>query len=384
MTKDNLHLGFLAQSLYPHATGGMEIFNYYLIKELSLRLKITVFTAQEVHFDKKVAVRIVSTKLFGLSGFKMRDFWFVAKVIPQIAFMKDKPNIFHVPFTSNAKYLSAFISRFCKLLKLPYVVSIHGGGLGKWNPRWMYEPLFEYATRIVAVSEVIQAEYVRRTKREIDLILPLIPFNKSGQSRNDNRKLLGLSQESIVIVYVGSIKKIKGTRDIILSLGELGEAYLFSHKVMLIIVGDGPQRPELKELAFKTNVDKFIRFYGQVPYEDVSIYYEAADFYIISSQFEGTSKSLVGAMFQGLPIIGTDVPGINNVITNKINGLLYSFGDYKQLTGCIKTLIESSDMRKLLSINSKQSYNKLYSFDKTVSDFTAIYSLVVSEDKAKK
>lgn len=373
-------IGFIAASLPPKAIGGMEIFNFYLLEGIAHQYDVTVFTTGSDTMSSHCKQVIVSSKLFGISGFRLRDLWFALNLLRALLLNGKNIDVYHVPFTSNSRYLAAVLGWYFRVTKQTYIAVIHGGGLKPWKPRWMYKGFFARAGRIVAVSEPIREEYRRRTNREIDLILPLIPFKQSGYPRDGIRASMSIEDDRFIILYLGSIKPIKGTIDIIEALGFLGEKYLGDRKITTIFVGDGPQKGDMKNRAKALGIDKYISFVGQVPFNEVNRYYELSDLYIISSQYEGTSKSLLGAMFFGLPIIGSDVRGINNILEHGKNGLLYKYGDSMDMAEKIKDMLGSAIRMDEYGKEARKTYLNGYSFAHTVQSFCRMYSGLLNQD----
>ena len=93
----------------------------------------------------------------------------------------------------------------------------------------------------------------------------------------------------------------------------------------LFIYGEGPLRRDL-EILIKTlhlGNQVFLQGFKKNIHEFIS----DAEFFILSSDFEGLSNALLEAMCMGIPCITTNVSGIDEVIHDKINGVLVSPGD---------------------------------------------------------
>jgi len=86
------------------------------------------------------------------------------------------------------------------------------------------------------------------------------------------------------------------------------------------IVGDGQERNELHELANKLNLD--VTFHGILPHAQLPDLMRRADIYALPSFYEGHPKTLIEAMACGCAVLGSDVPGIREVIDDGRNGLL--------------------------------------------------------------
>jgi glycosyltransferase involved in cell wall biosynthesis len=370
-----VNIAIISPQIYPCDTGGVEVFNYFLVKNLASHgHKIWVFTCHDYNWKQK---NIINVKL------QKRLLLFVE---PSIIFctllelkkIRNQIDVLHVPYTSNSvlAYL-ALLAR--KLFGICYLISIHGGGMYPWRAKIFHKLFFQQASEIVAVSTTVKEEYEKRSGRIIKVIPPLIPFLNSKISKNELRRTYGFNDNDIIILSLGSIKKIKGSDALLNAFLKLEKDYVEKMHLKLLYVGDGPLKPFLEKIVKKVRLTSCIKFFGVVPYEKVPEMYKLADIYVIPSLFEGTPKSLLEAMFNGLPVIGSDTNGINNIITNNVNGLLFKVSDEKDLSIKLKTFIENEDLRDRLIKSAKKSVKENYDCEKTVLEFIETYKNTIKK-----
>ena len=121
----------------------------------------------------------------------------------------------------------------------------------------------------------------------------------------------------------------------------------------------------------KEELDNFFLFIGNVPREQINELYKIADYYIISSDFEGTPISMLEAMFNKVPIIGSDVSGINSVLDEN-RGLLFNNKDVHSLVNAIKKLLEDDDFAKLIIENSYNYYIENFNYNFLIEEYKKI------------
>ncbi|GAG04436.1 unnamed protein product, partial [marine sediment metagenome] len=247
-------------------------------------------------------------------------------IILKLKKLSEQIDVIHVSYTSNS-VLAYPMLLAKKLFGIPYVISIHGGGMHPWHPKTPHKLFFQQAGSIVAVSKTIKEEYELRCNRKIKVIYPLIPFKDSKISKNELINKYGFRDTDIIILSLGSIKRIKGSGILLHAFFKLGRKYIKNNNLKLLYVGTGPMKTSLEKIVEKKKFNEHIKFYGSVPYEKVHELYKVAHIYVIPSLFEGTPKSLLEAMFNGVPIIGSDTNGINNIIIDNWNGLLFKVSD---------------------------------------------------------
>lgn len=122
--------------------------------------------------------------------------------------------------------------------------------------------------------------------------------------------------------------------------------------IKLKIAGDGESLNSLKELARKLKLEENVIFHGRVREEDIPDFLNALNIYVHATYGETMSTSIMQAQACGLPIIASDVDGVNNVIKHGINGLLVPVGDVQILAEAIEELVNNEQLRDNLSTAS--------------------------------
>ncbi len=159
-------------------------------------------------------------------------------------------------------------------------------------------------------------------------------------------------------VEIGETERWQGEREKrIVAVGRLEEQknhklllQAFAHFVRqypgysLELYGQGALEEELHALARKLSIDTCVVFRGFSRHigEDI----RKAAMYVLSSDYEGISNSMLEALALGMPVIATDCPcgGSRTYIQDNVNGLLVPTGDDKALAAAIKRLAEDKDL----------------------------------------
>jgi len=369
-----MNILIISPAIYPCAIGGVEVFNNNFSKGLAERgINIYIFTTCKYDCaNKKISLIKLSKRILLLPSLSI-CFHIFLKLIE----FRKKIDIIHVPYTSNS-FLAYPIVMAKKFFKIPpYVILIHGGGMYPWKPKIIHRLFFQYADYIIAVSEIIRREYEKRCGKRIEVIPPLILFRKSKNPKEKLRIKYGLESQDTVILFLGTIKKIKGGDILTDAFFSLGKEYLEKNDLKLLYVGDGPMKPILRKRVDEKGFNKYVKFFGNIPYEKIPDMYKMADIYVIPSLFEGTPIALLEAMFNGLPIIGTDTNGINNIICNDRSGLLFQKKDIMGLKEKIKKLVEDKELRIRLGNSGKEDYLKSYNFDNAVIKHIKLYRSII-------
>ena len=115
------------------------------------------------------------------------------------------------------------------------------------------------------------------------------------------------------VLYVGRLNPEKNLFNLIEAISNTG--------LILDVYGTGEQ-PERQLREFATECNAAVNFYGVVHNNLLSAVYNQYSYYVLPSYHEGMPKTLLEAMSSGCLCIGTDVPGINEIIVDGVNGIL--------------------------------------------------------------
>lgn len=370
MTKTK-RIFYFVPSIYPCGRGGMEIYYNFLIDKFSEIRAVGLFTACENYTNPKIRVVYFKRSLLNLPG--TRRFYSLLAGFAAILKSRKEIELIHIPYTAFAGkwgYVFVILHFF---FKLEYVLMIHGGGMLPWKKLDGSRVFFKYAKSVIAVSELVQQEYESRSKRDISIIYPLVPFVKCKNSKEEIRNQLGISKESFLIIFIGSLKKIKNPSTLIEAVSLFEHDFLEANKIKVLLIGDGEEFNSLNKLVQTKALQQYVTLMGHQKYENISRFYRSADLYVIPSIFEGTSKSLLEAMFNKLPIIASDVQGINNVLKNNYDCLYTIPGDALDLNTKIKMIVEGSVNIKNLGINAYNTFDKKYSYSQMIEKLVNIY-----------
>lgn len=350
--------------LYPHLTGGAEIFNYFLIQELAKKYKVTLLSASDPSIEN-------------VRYFKIRHLYPVRLFYPlQLLFLlfqrSRNSSVIYTSFMKASWLTYIPITIFSWISGIPYSFTIHGGGLTKWNFKLPYKFFFKQAKTITGVSDRICTEYNRRTGRNIRYLPPMIPFVSSISSKGDLRKKYNLPVEAKIVLFVGSFSPIKNPLHIINSFEQLGLDYINQHKLVIVFAGDGILKAKMLNRIKECSLDKHVYLQGNLPIESIHEMYALADYYIISSSLEGTPIALLEAMFNGLPILASDAPGINNLLKHNETALLFQYDNSLEMALRIKQLLSDPEKEDFIRSNARKYFDEKFNYSGVIEKYIKV------------
>jgi len=142
-------------------------------------------------------------------------------------------------------------------------------------------------------------------------------FRPRDEAKEEIKKELGLSPDSILIGNVGRLSPIKNQALFLRSAVALSEQM---PRTRFIIVGDGRLRPDLERLAADLGLADRTIFTGSRG--DVERFYAAFDLFALTSSYEGFGLAVVEAQACGAPVVCTAAGAISEVVTHENNGLI--------------------------------------------------------------
>ncbi len=188
-------------------------------------------------------------------------------------------------------------------------------------------------------------------------------------NRRACRNELGLEDGDIVIGCVGNLRKDKNYPNLIKAFKMVRQRV---PGTKLIIAGEGKRRPDLETLIRELGLEEGVFLLG--PRNDVPEIMNAMDIYCLPSFSEGLPLSLLEAMSAGLPVIGTNVRGIQDIVEHGRTGLLVPSDDPGKLAEALIRVIDDSELARQLSRSGREYVIKEHGFEAWIARYEALFS----------
>jgi len=371
-------------------SGGMERQAWRLARELAKKgIKITIITS------------IFVTK-------------FILKDIPWKREVKDEVHVYRVPlkqwkyFTSIIFYLISLFLTFSlrkkfdviygvqlysygaiaslagKLLHKPVAVKIACGGycgdismFSRLPLGWLAKRFAQSADVYVSLSKQIEKELKGAgfDKGEIVHIpngIDTSVFYSAGsiEEKKELRKKLSLPCKKMV-TFVGRLDPQKRA-DLLIEVFK--EVHRLFNSAYLVIIGDGPERKKLEEMA-----DENILIKGVV--SNVAEYLRASDLLVLPSLAEGMSNVILEAMATGLPVITTNISSNPEVIDNGIDGVLLDPEDKSGFKKNILKILTDESFASKIGQNAREKVVEKFSIESIAEKYRELFDRLVNRRK---
>lgn len=175
-----------------------------------------------------------------------------------------------------------------------------------------------------------------------------------------------------ILMHVSNFRPVKRIIDTIYIAHEI----LKTMPIKLVLVGDGPDRAEAERVSRELEIHEHVRFLGKqnaLP-EILSI----ADIFLMPSQSESFGLAALEAMACGVPVIGTNLGGIPEVITHSENGYIAELGDIKRMAKYAIDLLNHPRKWSEFSLKARKRAVEVYDISLIVPQYEALYESLVN------
>jgi glycosyltransferase involved in cell wall biosynthesis len=164
-------------------------------------------------------------------------------------------------------------------------------------------------------------------------------------------------------------------------LGELIRAFglLPRGRFSLEIVGDGPDEGVLRNLVSVLGLAGEVNFLGSLERRAVAERYQKADLFTLPSSAEAFGNVFAEALASGLPIVGSTVGGIPELVEHGINGLLVPRGDPTALAQAIRYIADDPELRSKMSARNRAKAENTLQWAQVTRRYVAVYRGLMQE-----
>jgi glycosyltransferase involved in cell wall biosynthesis len=243
-------------------------------------------------------------------------------------------------------------------LGLPYVVSLRGGDVpgmvrGIDAIHWVLTPFRRAALR-GARAVVANSESLARLSKSADPVpVRVIPNGIDADFFAPDPHGGTLDDPVFRILFVGRLHEQKNVSMLLRVLADLRDQRMTSMHVD--IVGDGPLRKQLAELAESLGLSTQVVWHRWCEKEQVASMYRRASCFVNPSLYEGMPNTVLEAMASGLPVVASDIGGNNELVVPGVTGLLFDLADPGELRRCLVKLAESKELRRTMGAAARRA-----------------------------
>lgn len=324
---------------------GIPYHNYYYLP------KTETGNSYDIHYPRYCYL-IPKKYLYPLTGSSYR--YFVSKYC--VSNLKSSYDLMHAHFSYPDGY---GICELAKKRHIPLVIS----SLGTNERKIAFEDslvskriidVLQKADSILAVSEDLVHHILSLgvDESKVNLVPNGVDINIFRPTdRKKARRILNLDEDCNIVLYVGSLRQIKGVDYLI----EASKQFLGTKTTLLLIGRDDGLKRKLQIRAKELGISNNIRFINQLHHEELPIWMSAADLLVLPSLSEGRPNVILEAFSCGIPVVASNVGGIPELVVDKKNGFLVEARDYSSLAEKVIQLLTNEELRLKMGSYARQS-----------------------------
>jgi glycosyltransferase involved in cell wall biosynthesis len=302
----------------------------------------------------------------------------------------ERPTILHT-HTAKAGAVGRAAALFAGRSRPPIIVhTFHGHVLrGYFGRSWtgFFQLLERLLARItdalVAVSPEVRDELVslgvapaskfRVIRLGIELDTRVSPDGEAGA---EARRVMGVPDHRFVVGWIGRMTGVKRTDVVLRGFRALRDEGV---DAVLCMVGDGPDRDGVEELADELGVVRHCLFPGYQ--EDVGPFFSAFDVFVLPSGNEGTPVTAIEALASGCPVVATRVGGVPDVVEDGVDGFLIAPAAADELASRLVQLAREPELRARMGDAGRERMRTRYAVDRLVDDVDRLYRELLEQKR---
>ena len=359
---------------YP-VIGGLEQWTQNIAERLSEKVGVFVVTGKVADQPKeeiKSGVNIFRTSLFSLRDFSYSSLTYILTSLPFIflnslkVIKREKIDLLHCQ-----GFLSSFLGySLSKLTKTPYIITVQRL---EENKGFLRKLVYKNAKVCIAASSAIKKYFEEIGCSNIEIIPNGVELKRlQGFDRQRSRDKLGIKNEFLIMI-IARLEKVKGIEYLIKALKQ-DELFTINYK--LFIIGDGSERKNLERLVKNLGLQNRVKFFGEISNKKIPEHLAAADCFVLPSLREGFGIVILEAQAARVPVIGTNIGGIRDIIEDGKTGILV---EPKNSEGIALTLIKIHSQPELAQnlVNNALAELPKYNWQNIAQRVNQIYQKIL-------
>jgi L-malate glycosyltransferase len=264
--------------------------------------------------------------------------------------------------------------------KLKLITTLHGTDITLVGLEPTFHPIVRYALQrsdaVTAVSSYLEERTRQNFGRDlqIEVISNFVDTNYFDRKANPQLEKHIKPNGERILMHMSNFRPVKRVQDCVRVLAEVRQQL----DARLVLVGDGPERSDTERLSRELGISDYVLFLGKQ--SALPEILSTADIFLLPSQQESFGLSALEAMACGVPVIGTNIGGIGEVVQHGASGYLAELGDVKRMARYAVELL--SNEKKLASFRESARKTAVEQFDISliVPQYEALYKRLVGPE----
>ena len=245
---------------------------------------------------------------------------------------------------------------------------------------WLDRKQIGRTTRLVGNSQSVTAFYRSLgVPPEKLAVIPNAVEVPSGPRADRDQALaeFEIPPGSRVVGFAGRLARQKRVHDIVWAMQLLKQ---LTDRVYLMLIGDGPERSSLTDLARHMGCEHLVRFVGHR--DDAARLIGLFNVFWLASDFEGMSNSIMEAMAAAVPVVASDIPPNRELVVDGQTGFLVKVGDSVGIAQFTDRILADPALAQRLGATGRERMQTNFSVERMVSLHAELYRQVLAEGQS--
>lgn len=285
----------------------------------------------------------------------------------------EKLDLLHVHYAiphASAAYMARQILA-SKGIRMPYITTLHGTDITLVGKDASYEPVVTFSINqsdgVTAVSEDLKRDTHRHfpVSRDIEVIPNFIDLSRFRKQKKEHFKKAICPNGEKLIVHTSNFRKVKRMDDVVRVFNNIRQAM----PAKLLLVGDGPERNRIEELARELGTVDCVRFLGKL--DAIEEVLSVADLFLMPSETESFGLAALEAMACEVPVISSNTGGLPELNVHGVTGFLSNVGDVEDMTRNALFVLQDENLEGFKARALERA--KEFDIDRIVPRYEAYY-----------
>lgn len=283
-----------------------------------------------------------------------------------------------IPHASAAYFARQILKKTGR--DIPFITTLHGTDITLVGRDTTYAPVVSFSINesdaITAVSENLKQETnkIFQVEKDIHVIPNFVDVKRFHQKDKDHFKQMLAPEGERILVHVSNFRAVKRVPDVVRIFEKVRQAL----PSKLLMIGDGPDRLKVEELARSMGIYSDIRFLGKQ--EHISEILSISDLFLLPSETESFGLSALEAMACGVPIISSNAGGLPEINDEGKTGFQSNVGDVESMSK--NAIYILSDEQRLHDFKvAATAHARKFEKHRIIPQYEKLYNSVVASYK---
>ncbi len=266
---------------------------------------------------------------------------------------------------------------------VPYAISSrHNNDAFRHNPliKWINRRTMQHADRVITISHALE-QFVKEIEGVADYKVVTVHYGlevpeQAANRRKMARASLGYAEDIPLVGVFGRLVRQKGIDTLLRAFAAIRRD---QPQAELLVVGDGPLRDDLEQLARDLNLGEAVTFTGWI--DQARGLMPACDVITVPSRWEGFGLVTLEAMGYALPLVASRTSALPEIIDDGQTGFLIEPDNPPELTQAINQMLADPAMARNFGQAGYDRLVKHFSIDKMVNATLEVYTAIMNMER---